>query len=388
MVRSHLESDLITNLGPAFIPRYKMAALGASIILNLGLLFLSYRCSIRTLVKMTLLTFILGLGLFEGLSLVWNPSFINFPMLFAGACHLLSPSICLLMGWGTLNSVTTLAEGFKYYIPLIVLSSLVATPFTIASSQLLISYQPPRLAFSLMTVGILVSAFYLHRWALNRKLSEPESLLKMINSKILTLLSLSVLFSMPALAQKWLNFDMKSWMKRLYPKAGEYSQAMGDYSYTQGIGILLISFLFLLLGDWILRKKNWGRAASLIPGVLMISLVTLIKNQVGSPSLAWYSCTMILLSGIHYYWAVPLAQLVFLKLPLKKRLPLLAWTCLILTPMISNGLTPQWAIALLNSDRSHRQALIIGFILVSIAVSLTSIRYLKQLFRNEPSVLD
>jgi hypothetical protein len=149
----------------------------------------------------------------------------------------------------------------------------------------------------------------------------------------------------------------------------------------------VVSFISLFLGEYIIQRRGWSHIAMVVPFVLVLCAGSLLANLIGLPSLSLYTLAIACLKGVHFFLLVPIVQIIFLRMPKEKRLPMLAWVCLILTPMATSFLTPQWALILLGQGASSLRMVGLGVTLGIGTMMVVAILYLKNLSRKASSMI-
>ncbi|CAK9324608.1 unnamed protein product [Citrullus colocynthis] len=209
--------------------------------------------------------------------------------LFYVMAELWGSVVVSVLFWGFANQITTVEEAKKFY-PLFGLGANVALIFsgrTVKYFSNLRKHLGPGVdgwAISLkammsIVVGMGLAICFLYWWV-NKFASLPtrskkkkekvnmgtmESLKFLASSRYIR--DLATLVVAYGISINLVEVTWKSKLKAQFPSPNEYSSFMGDFSTATGI----VTFIMMLLSQYIFNKYGWGVAANITPTVLLIT---------------------------------------------------------------------------------------------------------------------
>ncbi|XP_022979406.1 plastidic ATP/ADP-transporter-like [Cucurbita maxima] len=209
--------------------------------------------------------------------------------LFYVMAELWGSVVVSVLFWGFANQITTVDEAKKFY-PLFGLGANVALIFsgrTVKYFSNMRKHLGPGVdgwAISLkammsIVVGMGLAICFLYWWV-NKFASLPtrskkkkekvnmgtmESLKFLASSRYIR--DLATLVVAYGISINLVEVTWKSKLKAQFPSPNEYSSFMGDFSTATGI----VTFVMMLLSQYIFNKYGWGVAANITPTVLLIT---------------------------------------------------------------------------------------------------------------------
>ncbi|XP_022997881.1 plastidic ATP/ADP-transporter-like [Cucurbita maxima] len=209
--------------------------------------------------------------------------------LFYVMAELWGSVVVSVLFWGFANQITTVDEAKKFY-PLFGLGANVALIFsgrTVKYFSNMRKHLGPGVdgwAISLkammsIVVGMGLTICFLYWWV-NKYASLPtrskkkkekvnmgtmESLKFLASSRYIR--DLATLVVAYGISINLVEVTWKSKLKAQFPSPNEYSSFMGDFSTATGI----VTFIMMLLSQYIFNKYGWGVAANITPTVLLIT---------------------------------------------------------------------------------------------------------------------
>ncbi|KAG6606778.1 hypothetical protein SDJN03_00120, partial [Cucurbita argyrosperma subsp. sororia] len=209
--------------------------------------------------------------------------------LFYVMAELWGSVVVSVLFWGFANQITTVDEAKKFY-PLFGLGANVALIFsgrTVKYFSNMRKHLGPGVdgwAISLkammsIVVGMGLTICFLYWWV-NKYASLPtrskkkkekvtmgtmESLKFLASSRYIR--DLATLVVAYGISINLVEVTWKSKLKAQFPSPNEYSSFMGDFSTATGI----VTFIMMLLSQYIFNRYGWGVAANITPTVLLIT---------------------------------------------------------------------------------------------------------------------
>ncbi|CAL0332365.1 unnamed protein product [Lupinus luteus] len=209
--------------------------------------------------------------------------------LFYVMAELWGSVVVSVLFWGFANQITTIDEAKRFY-PLFGLGANVALVFsgrTVKYFSNMRQHLGPGVdgwAISLkammsIVVGMGLAICFLYWWVNNyvplptrskKKKEKPkmgtmESLKFLVSSKYIR--DLATLVVAYGISINLVEVTWKSKLKAQFPSPNEYSSFMGDFSTATGI----VTFVMMLLSQFIFDKYGWGVAAKITPSVLLLT---------------------------------------------------------------------------------------------------------------------
>ncbi|OIW03841.1 hypothetical protein TanjilG_30117 [Lupinus angustifolius] len=209
--------------------------------------------------------------------------------LFYVMAELWGSVVVSVLFWGFANQITTIDEAKRFY-PLFGLGANVALVFsgrTVKYFSNMRQHLGPGVdgwAISLkammsIVVGMGLAICFLYWWVNNyvslptrskKKKEKPkmgtmESLKFLVSSRYIR--DLATLVVAYGISINLVEVTWKSKLKAQFPSPNEYSSFMGDFSTATGI----VTFVMMLLSQFIFDKYGWGVAAKITPTVLLLT---------------------------------------------------------------------------------------------------------------------
>ncbi|KAE9585847.1 hypothetical protein Lal_00010333 [Lupinus albus] len=209
--------------------------------------------------------------------------------LFYVMAELWGSVVVSVLFWGFANQITTVDEAKRFY-PLFGLGANVALVFsgrTVKYFSNMRQHLGPGVdgwAISLkammsIVVGMGLAICFLYWWVNNyvplptrskKKKAKPkmgtmESLKFLVSSRYIR--DLATLVVAYGISINLVEVTWKSKLKAQFPSPNEYSSFMGDFSTATGI----VTFIMMLLSQFIFDKYGWGVAAKITPSVLLLT---------------------------------------------------------------------------------------------------------------------
>ncbi|KAE9600504.1 hypothetical protein Lal_00045406 [Lupinus albus] len=209
--------------------------------------------------------------------------------LFYVMAELWGSVVVSVLFWGFANQITTVDEAKRFY-PLFGLGANVALVFsgrTVKYFSNMRQHLGPGVdgwAISLkammsIVVGMGFAICFLYWWVNNyvslptrskKKKDKPkmgtmESLKFLVSSRYIR--DLATLVVAYGISINLVEVTWKSKLKAQFPSPNEYSSFMGDFSTATGI----VTFVMMLLSQFVFDKYGWGVAAKITPTVLLLT---------------------------------------------------------------------------------------------------------------------